>query len=447
MTPTAEKLPPLVEDVTDGARRGLRYHFHPGQLRAWDSGKRVVAVIAGARGGKTSFGACWLHREMCRAGAGDYLLAAPSYQLLEKAAAPEVEHLFGRLLGLGRLRRAPFRFEISEAGCESLWGAVPARRPRLLMGHADDPDSLEAMTLKAAWLDEAGQARFRLGSWEAVQRRLAVDRGRVLISSTPYSFGWLKQVLFDPWEKSGRDHPEIDVVTFDSLANPAFPRQEWERAQASMPAWRFDLYYRGRFSRPAGLIFDSFDTARHVVPRFALPDWWPRFLGLDFGNVNCAALFVALEPPTGRLYVYREYWPREHRSAAEHARALLAGEPMVPGAAGGSKQEEGWREAFRAAGLPVAEPALTGADSVEVGIGRVWAAFKQDRVYVFSDLAHFLDELGSYSREVDERGEPTEKIDGKASYHLCDAARYLLGHLAQPDDAAAGETTFGRVTA
>src|SRR5262252_5305007 len=138
---TAPACPPLIEEAARDRRRGLVYHFHPGQLRAWDSSKRVVAVIAGARGGKTSFGACWLHREMCRAGAGDYLLAAPSYQLLEKAAAPEVEHLFGRLLGLGRLRRAPFRFEISEEGCQLLWGAVPARRPRLLCGHADDPDS------------------------------------------------------------------------------------------------------------------------------------------------------------------------------------------------------------------------------------------------------------------------------------------------------------------
>ena len=43
----------------------------------------------------------------------------------------------------------------------------------MYFGHANDPDSLESATAKAAWLDEAAQNKFKLDSWEAILRRLS----------------------------------------------------------------------------------------------------------------------------------------------------------------------------------------------------------------------------------------------------------------------------------
>ena len=39
-----------VEDLGDGKER-VTYRFHPGQVRAWNSTKQVVAIIAGACSG------------------------------------------------------------------------------------------------------------------------------------------------------------------------------------------------------------------------------------------------------------------------------------------------------------------------------------------------------------------------------------------------------------
>jgi hypothetical protein len=99
---------------------------------------------------------------------------------------------------------------------------------------------------------------------------------------------------------------------------------------------------------------------------------------------------------------------------------------MVPICVGGSKSEGQWRDEFRAGGLPVRAPEIT---DVEVGIDRVYGAHARDEIFVFSDLAHYLDEKQSYSRVVDDNGEPTEEIDGKSEYHLCDAERYVIGWL------------------
>jgi hypothetical protein len=418
--------PPLIQTLTTDAGRGLRYNFHAGQMRAWHSPKRFVLVLAGTQSGKTSFGPLWLHREIQQRGPGDYMVVTPTYPLLNLKALPEFLHLFRQTLDLGDYNASSRTFVFRGGDT------------RVYFGHASDPDSLESATAKAAWLDEAGQKKFRLGSWEAIQRRLSIHQGRALLTTTPYDLGWLKQRLFDPWKAAGQDHPDIDVVSFESVANPCFPRVEYDRARRELPRWRFDLFYRAKFTRPAGLIYDSFDPDRHVRPPFTPPPRWPRYLGLDFGGQNTAGVFLA-EDDGGTLYAYREYGPAGGRTAARHADALVAGEPGLPIAAGGAKSEQQWRDEFGAAGLPVAEPDVA---DVEVGINRVWGAFQAGRLVVCSHLTGLLAELGSYSRVVDEAGSPTEAIEDKNEYHLLDALRYIVPSAVAPPD---GDDGLGTV--
>lgn len=401
----------------------LRLNFHKGQMQAWRSRRRYVCVLAGTQGGKTSFGPHWLYREITQAGPGDYLVVTPTFPLLELKALPEFLRVFKTWLNLGQYVGSPVRkFTFSADGARRTFGFEPEQSTHVFFGYAADPESLESATAQAAWLDEAGQKRFKIGSWEAVLRRLSLARGRVLITTTPYSLGWLKQQLWDKW-KAGT--PDIDVIRFDSIANPAFPRAEYDEARDRLPRWKFDMFYRAIFSRPAGLIYDAFDEARHKIPRFAIPDSWPRFLGLDFGGVNLAGLFYAQEPGTQRVYLYREY-KAGRRTAQEHTSKLLEGEPMRPRCVGGSKSEGQWRAEFQAAGLSIQEPDVS---EVEVGIDRVYGAHKQNHLYVFDDLLGYLDEKASYARELDANGEPTEAIEDKETFHFMDAERYILGWL------------------
>ena len=83
----------------------------------------------------------------------------------------------------------------------------------------------------------------------------------------------------------------------------------------------------------------------------------------------------------------------------------------------------------RVPGIPIHGPAKPEVQSIEVGINRVFAAFALNQILVFDDLHGFLDELQSYSRELDEMGEPTEKIEAKETFHLLDAVRYVISYL------------------
>ena len=414
----------FIETTPEGK---LRFHFHRGQWQAWQSVRRITGVIAGTQSGKTSFGSPWLYREIQQAGPGDYMVVTPTFPLLELKALPEFRKLFEDILGLGRYRASPARvFSFSESGQQRTFGnSGYDYRTNVFFGYAAEPESLESATAKAAWLDEAGQKRFKVESWEAIMRRLSIHRGRVLITTTPYNLGWLKRRIWDRW-KAGA--PDIQVVRFESIANPLFSREEWEDARARLPRWKFDMFYRAIFTRPAGLIYDVFDEVRHKIPRFAIPDHWPRYLGLDFGGVNTVGVFYAGEPGTTRLYLYRTY-KAGGRTAKEHTRELLKGEPMVPTCVGGSKSEGQWRREFRAAGLAVRSPDIT---DVEIGIDRVYGRHNADEILVFEDLEDYLDQKLTYSRVLDENGEPTTEIEDKEEFHFLDGERYIVGWLSRP---------------
>lgn len=426
ITPTRHE----ITEITPNG--GLRLHFHKGQWKLWQSERRFLLALAGTQGGKTSFGPHWLYREIQRRGPGDYMVVTPTYPLLDKKALPELLRLFDTWLGLGKFQTQGRQFLFSTEGSKRTFTNYnPVRDPetRVMFGYATDPESLEAATAKALWADEAGQSKFKLASWEALQRRLSIYQGRALLTTTPYNRGWLKQKLYDPWRAGD---PDIEVSRFESIMNPAFPREEYERVRRTLQRWKFNMFYRAMFERPAGLIYDSFNEKQHLLPRFAIPPNWKRFLGLDFGGVNTVGMFYAQEPGTGRLFAYREYRAGEKRTAKQHVDALLEGEPMLPFAVGGSKSEDQWRDEFASAGLPVWGPTIS---DVEVGIDRVYGAHSAGSILVFKDLEHYLDQKESYSREVDDNGKPTDKIADKDTFHFMDAERYIVSFVVESGQA------------
>ena len=418
----------------------LKFRFHKYQKKAMRSRERFILLLGGTQSGKTSFGPAWLHREIVLRGAGDYLAVAPSYPLMQKKMLPEFLRFFEETLKLGSYNKADKIFIVSEQGEMILFGKKQKTRTTVYFGHAQDPDALESATAKAAWLDECGQTKFKLASFEAIMRRLSLFMGRVLMTTTPYNLGWLKQKFWDVWQAGLAKLQSLVVISFPSIANPSFPQEEFERARRDLPRWKFDMFYRAIFTRPAGMIYDCFDESKHKVRPFSIPDDWKRYMGQDYGGVNTAAVYIAAEPDSQRLYIYREYH-HGSRTAKEHKAAMLAGEPVRPLTYGGAKSEQQWRDEFAAAGLPVKEPPIS---DVEVGIDRVYGAIKNDELFVFDDCTGLLDELMSYARELDEMGEPTEKIADKNTFHLLDALRYIISYLRQENKGVAARQAHVR---
>ena len=403
---------PFTERDSDN---NLILNLHEGQISVMESVKRFILALCGRQAGKTVTGPWWLYNEMRRCGPGDYIASSATYDMFELKMLPEMQRVFEGELQWGRY----------EAGKRVL--VSKDKKTRIILRSGNVPDALESATCLAAWCDEWGQSTVPVASWEALQGRNAINRGRVLITTTPYNMGWLKHEV---WDKFKGGEKGYDVINFESRMNPVFPLEEWERLKASLPSWKFDMFYRGLFTRPAGLIYGDYDESIHLVKAFTIPDTWLRTVGVDFGaSVHNALVWIAERPLTcdgnypgvpGDNYVYRETCGIDN-TGPEQARAAREYQEPVRRWLGGAPSEDGLRLDWQIAGCPVSEPYIS---DVEVGIDRVIGLFKQNRLFVFDTCVGVRSELGTYSRELDDAGEPLQKIADKQKFHRLDALRY-----------------------
>jgi hypothetical protein len=399
-------------------------NLHQGQTRAWKSTARFPVISAGTQGGKTCFEPDWLRREINTCGDGDYIVVAPTFQLLDKKLLPEFKSVFCDIFKLGdyKEQKKVIQFHHVVNGNDKVKSEDSTR---IIFGSADNPESVESATAKAAVLDEAGQKQFRRETWEATRRRLSLARGRALFGTTLYNAGWFIPEIYN---KAINNEGGFELIQFNSIENPAFSKEEYEEARATMPAWKFAMFYQGKFLRPAGLVYDAFDAQACVVDRFPIPKEWLIYVGHDFGSANPAAMFYAVDPATGLIYAFHEYLPGQGRSTYEHVqefKRITEGYNVVARIGGNQTSEDGWRNDFTAHGWHIQSPAPN-LKSVEVQIARVYALHRLNKLKVFSDLTHYLDDLTTFSYELDDKYQPTDKLENEKDRHLLACDRYCL---------------------
>lgn len=425
--------PPDLFEV-EGSKLAL--NLHPGQSRAWVSPARIVAIIAGTQGGKTSFGPWWLHREIMDKGSGDYIAATATFDLFKLKMLPELKLVFEHTLGIARYWSGDKVMEIRDPETGEFWAnrSDDPMWSRIILRSASSEGGLESTSGKAAWLDEAGMDDFTLGAFEAVLRRLALARGRILITTTPYNVGWLKTEILDPWEQGDET---IEVVNFASNMNPKFPQEEMEERELKMDTWKFRMFYLGLITKPAGLIFSMFvaldrdqvdedGNPGHLVDDFDIPKEWVRYVAVDPGAVNQCVLWFAQDPVSEEYFLYRESLDG-NKSTAEHVKNALQyvnqGERVKSWYIGNKSETQQRLDWSRNGARPVREPPF---HDVEAGIDAIIEFLKTYRLYIFKSCRGTIAQFGSYRRKLDARDQPIKDILNKNAYHYIDGVRYFV---------------------
>jgi len=124
---------------------------------------------------------------------------------------------------------------------------------------ADHPDDLVSEGLDFLLLDECGLISEE--AWMTVQPSLAERQGWVLGVGRPSG---AEHWFYDEWltgqaGHQGRVAGESESWQFDSIANPLFPVDEWERQKRRFPPGWFDQEFRGGFIRGGSAVFPSLD--------------------------------------------------------------------------------------------------------------------------------------------------------------------------------------------
>jgi PBSX family phage terminase large subunit len=82
----------------------------------------------------------------------------------------------------------------------------------------------------------------------------------------------------------------------------------------------------GKWVQAEGVVYDGWDRAVHLIPRFEVPAEWKRIRSIDFGYTNAFVCQWWAVDHDGRMYLYREIYHtrRTVKVHSEHIRRLSA---------------------------------------------------------------------------------------------------------------------------
>jgi hypothetical protein len=397
----------------------------------------------------TVFGPKWLLREIYHPdigrGRGDYLAVTATFDLFKIKMLPAIMDVFKNIYNVGKYwsgdkiieLRDPYTGEFwAKKSSDKMWG-------RVILRSADSSGGLEAATAKAVWADEIGQDRFSKKSYQAIRRRIAVEQGRTLMTTTLYEPGWF---LYDIVRKAKKNTKEITVendrgeltyshnkkngmflIQFDSTINPSFSKEEFLANKEDLDNEDFAMFYKGREGASKFLVYSAYNPDKHLTKRFAIPPLWKRYIGIDYGGAHTCAVFFSEDPVSNILYCYNTYLEGQY-DIKEHVKKILqlcGGRPDL--ASGGSPSENQWRREFGQYGLFVVRPSIK---DVEVGIDRVNRTHRKNGIIYFDDLTGIIGQKEIYRRvKNDETGTPTKDIKNKNDFHYMDAERYIISEI------------------
>lgn len=388
--------------------------LHPKQFQAYHCDKQFTAAICGVQSGKTFLGAVWTQKKITKFPQGNGLICAPTHKILQHSTLDKFFSLFPEYRKFYKEQKGEINLPTG--------GTIYIRS-------ADDPYSIEGMTVHWAWLDEAGNMKRAI--LPVVKARVSTTGGQVLFTSTPYNMGWFYSEIYQPWKN--KTDSDIEVFTWKSIENPFFPEEYYQKERQRLTPEEFARRYEGEFRRLEGLIWDFPPT--QIIGDSTFLDRVTKYPDFVFGGVDWG-----FHNPTGLLAIYEkdatyyvlEEWKQPQKTTAEiiqeaQSMTRLHGvKRWFPDPAEPDRIEE-----MKRGGLNVG---MTNKD-IAAGLSFVASCIREKRLFIHERCVELLDEIEQYQWEETPEGKQDKERPKKVNDHLCDALRYaLMGH--RPRDPA-----------
>ena len=186
---------------------------------------------------------------------------------------------------------------------------------RLVLGYCDNERDVlryQGQEYDIIALDEATQlTEFQFSTFKACLRGANDFPKRIYLTCNPGGIGhaWVKRLFVDRLYREGEkpeDYAFIPAGVYDNRVlmekDPAYVE-----GLKSLPVGLRKAWLEGSWDVFEGQFFPEFSRELHVCEPFEIPKHWQRFGGLDYGFDMLAVVWCAVDPQTGRVYVYREY--------------------------------------------------------------------------------------------------------------------------------------------
>ena len=380
-------------------------NLHPKQFESFNFNTPYCAAISGVQGGKTYVGTYWAANQIQTMPEGGYgAIIAPTYKILAQSTLPKFFQEFPNL-------RKYYKEQKGEMN-------LPGKKT-IYIRSAENPYSLEGMTLDWVWGDEAGA--FALLVLTILRSRTAIKRGKIFYTTTPYNMGALYQTFYKPW-KDGTDK-DLSVFQWQSIDNPYFPKDFFEKEKARLRPEEFARRYMGEFTRMQGLVY--------MLNSWHLIDWQNQkaeitLAGIDWGWSNPAAIMV-IKLVQGQYFIIDE-WYEINKTTGQIIEACrtLQNKWGINRFYADSANPEKIAEANTNTGLYVL-PYEKLKDSLTAGVSYINGLLMENRLFVDRKLSNTLAEFETYQYpEPDDNGMIKKDEPMPFNNHLMDSMRYAI---------------------
>lgn len=185
----------------------------------------------------------------------------------------------------------------------------------ILLRNLDDPSKYQSAEFAAIAVDELTKNKFEVFEILRGSLRWPGIRWRPFLAATnPGGIGhlWVKALFVD---KNFTGYPQLKdraeafgFVKAIPRDNPYLDDAYWEELNSLSEGLR-RAWVNGDWDVFAGQVFTEWNPLEHVCDPFKIPKHWIRRRCVDGGYAApWVTLWLAEEPETGRIYVYRELW-------------------------------------------------------------------------------------------------------------------------------------------
>lgn len=375
------------------------------QQEVLSSAARYIAAISGVQGGKTHTGAVWLIQQIVKYPHDDFLIGAPTYKILEQSTLKKFFDIFP-------MWTVQYRKQDSVLKLLPNGGNIYIRSTEI-------PNNIEGMTVRAAWLDEAGMMKPQV--WINALARVSAKQGRILMTSTFYSINWL-------WTEVARralaNDPDFAYFKWRSIDNPYFPKEEYERARNILTPAEFERRYNGEPRKMEGLVYPDWEESMIFQSRDR--DYKEVVAGIDYGFTNPAAIevlgitqndeFDIIDEMYASRLTINEIVEAAKEMKEKYSITMFYVDPSAPSLI----------ESLNVNNCP----AMPANNDVDSGIAKVQQVIRSKRFRVWFGCQNFIDEIADYHYKpveifLDKAPEYNRKPD-KVFDHAIDSVRYIF---------------------
>ena len=359
-------------------------------------------LCAGSQGGKTFVGSCWAAKKFQENDNTTGLIFAPTYKILRQSTLIKFFSLFPQ-----------FRRYYKEQKGEIIIG-----NRTIFLRSADDPLTLEGMTLNWAWGDEAGMMARLV--WSVIRSRVSTTNGPVLLTTTPHFMNWIYTEFYIPWIK--KQDKELSFFTWESIENKRFSKEMFEAERKRLRPEEFARRYGGKFERMEGLVYDT-----HEIEIKSFSKRVQYIAGVDWGYKHPAAIvIIAIED---NKYYIADEWEKTGKTTAQIIDVLkqfisiykirfIYPDPAEPD------------RIFELSNAGIPSQKVT--KDIKGGISYLQQLTNEGRLFVFDSCRNYIDEANTYHYPENR----TSDLPVKSNDDLMDSARYAIFsyHLDKKED-------------